>query len=79
MSRRRTQAMPSHAPSAIRALPIPTIVSNAQWSSVLAGGRFSGGTESSPVTFVSVLNPTSHESKPGIPIPPLTPSSVQMP
>ena len=32
-----------------------------------------------PMTFVSVLKPTSHESRPGIPIPPLMPSYVQRP
>ena len=79
MSRLRHHAIPSHAPSAIRAVQMPTIASNAQWSSVFAGGRSSGGTESSPITLVSVLKPTSHESKPGIPIPPLTPSEVQRP
>ena len=46
---------------------------------MFAGGRSSGGTVSSPMTFVSVLKPTSHESRPGIPIPPLTPSDVQRP
>ena len=60
-------------------MPIPTIVSNAQCSIVLAGGRSSAGTVSSPITFVSVLHPTRNESKPGIPIPPLTPSAVQRP
>ena len=58
---------------------MPTIVSNAQCSIVLAGGRSSGGTESSPVTCVLVLQPTRNESKPGIPIPPLTPLDVQRP
>ena len=60
-------------------VPIPTIVSNAQCSIVLAGGRSSGGTVLRPITFVSVLHPTRNESKPGIPIPPLTPSGVQRP
>ena len=50
-----------------------------QCSIVLAGGRSSGGTESSPVTCVLVLQPTRNESKPGIPIPPLTPLDVQLP
>ena len=63
----------------MRAVPIPTMVSKAQWSIVFAGGRSSAGTVSRPVTFVSVLKPTSHESKPGMPIPPLTPSDVQRP
>ena len=58
---------------------MPTIVSKAQWSIVLAGGRSSGGTESSPVTCVLVLQPTRNESKPGIPIPPFTPLDVQRP
>ena len=58
---------------------MPTIVSNAQCSIVLYGGRSSGGTLSSPVTWVLVLQPTRKESKPGIPIPPLTPSGVQRP
>ena len=53
--------------------------SKAQCSRVLAGGRSLAGTVSRPVTSVSVLKPTSHESRPGIPIPPLTPSSVQRP
>ena len=58
---------------------MPTIVSNAQCSIVLAGGRSSGGTESSPVTCVLVLQPTRNESSPGIPIPPFTPLDVQRP
>ena len=79
MSRRRHQANASHAPSAISMVQMPTIVSNAQWSIVLAGGRSSGGTVSSPITCVSVLQPTRKESKPGMPMPPLTPSAVQRP
>ena len=79
MSRLRHQANDSHAPSAISAEQIPTIVSNAQCSIVLTGGRSSGGTVSSPVTCVSVLKPTRNESKPGMPMPPLTPSGVQRP
>ena len=63
----------ARAPSAISAVQMPTIVSNAQCSIVFAGGRSSGGTESSPVTCVSVLQPTRNESKPGMPMPPLTP------
>ena len=55
------------------------MMSKAQWSIVFAGGRSSGGTESSPMTLVSVLKPTSHESRPGMPMPPLTPSAVQRP
>ena len=31
------------------------------------------------MTFVSVLNPTSQESRPGMPMPPFTPSAVQRP
>ena len=58
---------------------MPTIVSNAQCSIVFAGGRSSGGTESSPVTCVLVLHPTRNESNPGIPIPPFTPSGVHRP
>ena len=58
---------------------MPTIVSNAQCSIVFAGGRSSGGTVSSPVTWVLVLQPTRNESNPGIPMPPLTPSLVQRP
>ena len=46
---------------------------------MLAGGRSSGGMSFSPVTTVSVLKPTSQESRPGMPIAPFTPSSVQMP
>ena len=57
----------------------PIMVSNAQCSIVFAGGRSSAGTESSPVTCVLVLQPTRNESKPGIPIPPLTPLEVQRP
>ena len=79
MSRLRHHAIASHSPSAISAVQMPTIVSNAQCSIVLSGGRSSGGTESSPVTWVSVLQPTRNESKPGMPMPPFTPSSVQMP
>ena len=60
-------------------MPIPTIASKARWSSVLAGGSSSSGMSSRPVTTVSVLKPTSNESRPGIPIPYLTPSSVQIP
>ena len=58
---------------------MPTIVSNDQCSIVLAGGRSSGGTESSPVTCVLVLQPTRNESSPGIPMPPFTPSAVHLP
>ena len=79
MSRLRHHAHANHSPSRISIEQTPTIVSNAQCSIVLAGGRSSGGTESSPVTCVSVLQPTRNESKPGIPIPPLTPSGVQRP
>src|SRR5262245_32964453 len=79
MSRRRHHAHASHRRRTISALQIPTMVSNAQWSIVLAGGRSFGGTVSRPVTFVSVLHPTRNESKPGIPIPPLTPEDVQRP
>ena len=71
--------MPSHSPSRISTEQIPTIVSNAQCSIVFAGGRSSGGTVSSPMTSVSVLPPTRIESKPGIPMPPFTPSDVQRP
>ena len=78
-SRLRHHAMPSHSPRTISIVPIPTIVSNAQWSIVLAGGRSSGGTVSRPITSVSVLQPTRKESKPGMPMPPLTPSGVQRP
>ena len=79
MSRFLHHAIRSHSPSAMSALQTPTIVSNAQCSIVLNGGRSSAGTESSPVTFVSVLQPTRNESKPGMPMPPLTPSGVQRP
>ena len=74
-----TRRSPSQSPSAISAVQMPTIVSNAQCSIVLAGGRSSGGTVSSPVTCVSVLKPTRNESNPGMPMPPLTPSLVQRP
>src|SRR5262245_12740671 len=79
MSRRRHHAHASHRPRAISAVQMPTMVSNAQWSIVLAGGRSLGGTESKPVTLVLVLQPTRNESKPGLPIPPLTPEDVQRP
>ena len=46
---------------------------------MFAGGCSSSGIWSRPVTTVSVLKPTRNESSPGIPIPYLTPSSVQMP
>jgi hypothetical protein len=55
MSRLRHQETPSQAPSRISAEQMPTMASKAQWSSVFAGGRSSGGTESSPMTSVSVL------------------------
>ena len=79
MSRFRHQTNPNQAPSAISTVQMPTIVSKAQCSIVLNGGRSSGGTESSPVTCVLVLQPTRNESNPGMPIPPLTPSAVQRP
>src|SRR3954467_10579208 len=79
MSRRRHQTKPNHAPRPIRTVQIPTIVSKAQCSIVFAGGRSSGGTESSPVTCVLVLQPTRKESKPGIPMPPLIPLDVHLP
>src|SRR3954454_15929902 len=79
MSRLRHQAQPSQAPRPISSVQIPTIVSKHQCNIVLAGGQSSGGTESSPVTCVLVLQPTRKESKPGIPIPPLTPLEVQRP
>src|SRR5689334_1773746 len=78
-SRLRHHTKPNQTPSAINAVQMPTIVSNAQWSIVLAGGRSPGGTESRPITFVLLLQPTRNESKPGIPIPPFTPSAVQRP
>src|SRR4051812_27726186 len=76
-SRFRHQRKANHAPSAISIVQMPTIVSKAQCNIVFAGGRSSGDTESSPVTFVLVLQPTRNESKPGMPIPPLTPLAVQ--
>src|ERR1044072_3954024 len=79
MSRLRHQTKPNHAPSPISNVQIPTIVSKHQCSIVFAGGRSSGGTESSPVTCVLVLQPTRKESKPGMPMPPLTPLEVQRP
>src|SRR5436190_17427751 len=79
MSRLRHQTDPNHAPSAIRIVQIPTIVSKAQCSIVFEGGLSLGGTESRPVTCVLVLKPTRNESKPAIPIPPLTPLGVQRP
>ena len=75
----RHQPIPSQSASRISTEQIPTIVSKAQCSIVLAGGRSSGGTESSPVTCVLVLQPTRNESNPGIPIPPLTPLEVHLP
>ena len=60
-------------------MPIPTIVSNDRWSIVWPAAGPPRRTVSSPITSVSVLKPTRNESSPGIPIPPLTPSSVQMP
>src|SRR5436305_10047302 len=79
MSRRRHQTNPNHPPSAISIVQMPTIVSKHQCSIVLAGGRSLADTESSPVTCVLVLQPTRSESKPGMPIPPLTPVDVQRP
>ena len=76
MSRLRHHEIPSQSPSRISAEQILTIASKAQCSIVLAGA-LTGGTESSPITLVSVLKPTSQESKPGIPISPFTPSEVQ--
>ena len=78
-SRLRHQLTASHSPSPISIVQTPTIVSNAQWSIVFAGGRSSAGTESSPVTCVLVLQPTRKESRPGMPMPPLTPLDVQRP
>src|SRR3954447_5496652 len=78
-SRLRHQANASQAPRAINIVQIPTIVSKAQWSIVLAGGRSSAGTVSSPVTCVLVLQPTRNESNPGIPMPPFTPLDVHLP
>ncbi len=78
-SRRRHIDQPNQAPSASSAVPIPTMPSKARCSSVFAGGCSSSGMSLSPVTTVSVLKPTSSESRPGIPIPNLTSSSVQMP
>ena len=79
MSRRLHQTNPNQAPRPINTVQIPTIVSKLQCSIVFAGGRSLGGTESSPVTCVLLLQPTRNESKPGMPIPPLTPSAVQRP
>src|SRR6476646_6176917 len=79
MSRLRHQLAPSQIPSRLNTEQIPTIVSKAQCSIVFAGGRSSGGTESRPITWVLVLQPTRNESKPGIPIPPLTPLEVHLP
>ncbi len=78
-SRFRHQEIPSQIPRRIIPVPIPTIASKDRCRSVFAGGRSSAGTESSPITSVSVLKPTRNESSPGIPMPHLTPSSVQMP
>ncbi len=78
-SLRRHQEIPNQAPRASSPVPIPTMASKARCRSVFEGGRSSFGMSSSPVTTVSVLNPTSSESSPGMPIPNLTPSSVQIP
>ena len=75
----RHQPIPSQSPSPISSVQIPTIVSKAQCSIVLNGGRSSGGTESRPITWVLVLQPTRNESNPGIPIPPFTPFDVHLP
>src|SRR5207247_6172509 len=75
----RHQPRPSQSPRPISRVQIPTIVSKAQCSIVSAGGRSSDGTESIPVTRVLVLQPTRNDSKPGIPIPPLTPVEVHLP
>src|SRR4029079_3372221 len=73
MSFLRHQPIPSQSARTISTEQIPTIVSKAQCSIVLAGGRSSGATESSPTTCVLVLQPTRNESNPGIPSPPFTP------
>src|SRR5690348_17521625 len=77
-SRLRDQPIASQSASRISSEQIPTMESNAQCSIVSTGGRSEGGTLSSPVTFVLVLQPTRNESKPGIPIPPFTPLAVQI-
>ena len=79
MSRFFHQTQASQAPSSSSAVPIPTIASKARCSRVLAGGRSSTGMSFSPVTMVSALKPTRKESRSGIGIAHLTPSSVQMP
>ena len=57
---------------------MPTIASNAKWSRVFAGGLLRRhGVESDHLRVG--LNPRSQESRPGIPIPPLTPSEVHRP
>jgi hypothetical protein len=75
----RHQPIPSQSARRMSALQIPTIASKDKCSSVFAGGRSSGGTESSPVTCVFVLHPTRNESSPGMPMPPLTPLDVHLP
>ena len=42
------------------------MASKDRWISVIAGGRKAGATESSPVTLVEGLKPTSSESAYGI-------------
>src|SRR3954452_11916992 len=79
MSRRRHHTNPNHSPRPISIEQTPTMMSKDQCSIVFAGGRSLGGTESSPVTFVLVLQPTRNESRPGMPMPPLTPLDVQRP
>jgi len=75
----KDQPIPSQSARTISTVQIPTIVSNAQCSIVFAGGRSSGCTESSPTTFVLVLQPTRNESNPGMPTPPFTPFDVHLP
>ena len=79
MSRRFHQTKANQAPRPSSAEPIPTIASKERCSSVWAGGSSSSGMSFSPVTSVSVFQPTRKESRPGMPIAPFTPSSVQMP
>src|SRR4029453_15084496 len=73
------QPIPNQSPKPVSSVQTPPIASNDQCSRVFAGGRSSGGRESSPITCVLVLQPTRNESRPGIPMPPPTPSGGQGP
>src|SRR5215471_8315940 len=71
-SRLRQYRNANHPARPSNAVASSTMMSNAQCTSVMFDGWLFFGMSFSPVTTVDVLPPASHESRPGILMPPFT-------